>query len=142
MGSLTLPSSGSVYVDANTIIYSVEHIEPYYSLLRPLWRGVSAKSYRIVTSELALLEVLVKPIKTGNTRLENGFRRLLEHSPDIDLIPISRPILRQATVVRATTGLKTPDAVHAATALEQVASVFITNDLIFRRVAGLPLGRV
>lgn len=28
MGPLTLPTGGSVYVDANAIIYSVERIEP------------------------------------------------------------------------------------------------------------------
>ena len=33
MGSLTLPPSGTVYVDANTVIYTVERIEPYNSLL-------------------------------------------------------------------------------------------------------------
>lgn len=29
MGSLTIPSVGSVYIDANTVIYAVERIEPY-----------------------------------------------------------------------------------------------------------------
>ena len=29
MGALILPASGSVYIDANAVIYSVERIEPY-----------------------------------------------------------------------------------------------------------------
>ncbi len=29
MGSLILPPSGSVYVDANSVIYAVEKIEPH-----------------------------------------------------------------------------------------------------------------
>lgn len=33
MGTLTVPSSGYVYVDANTVIYAVEHIEPYHQRL-------------------------------------------------------------------------------------------------------------
>ena len=42
MGSLTLPTGGSVYVDANVIIYSVERIEPYRELLAPMWREARA----------------------------------------------------------------------------------------------------
>ncbi len=37
MGTLILPKSGSVYLDANGFIDSVEHIEPYATLLEPLW---------------------------------------------------------------------------------------------------------
>ena len=37
MGALMLPASGSVYVDANVVIYAVEKIDPYHSLLEPLW---------------------------------------------------------------------------------------------------------
>ena len=33
MGPLRLPPAGLVYVDANMLIYSVERIEPYRSLL-------------------------------------------------------------------------------------------------------------
>ena len=37
MGPLILPTEGSVYVDANAIIYSVERVEPYRGLLAPMW---------------------------------------------------------------------------------------------------------
>jgi hypothetical protein len=33
MGQLTLPTSGPVYLDTDVVIYSVEKIEPYWSLL-------------------------------------------------------------------------------------------------------------
>ena len=35
MGTLTLPSSGHIYLDTSAIIYSVERIEPYFTLLAP-----------------------------------------------------------------------------------------------------------
>lgn len=37
MGRLSLPVSGLVYVDTNCVIYSVERIQPFGSLLEPLW---------------------------------------------------------------------------------------------------------
>jgi hypothetical protein len=38
METLTLPPTGPIYLDASGFIYSVERIEPYCTLLEPLWR--------------------------------------------------------------------------------------------------------
>lgn len=137
MGSLVLPASGAVYVDANAVIYSVERIAPYDALLQPLWRPTGQTAFRIITSDLTLLEVLVRPLKTGNKRLEAGFRRLLQRSSNVQLVVITHSILERAAALRAATNLKTPDAIHAATALEHGAAMLITNDPAFRHVPGL-----
>lgn len=62
MGSLTLPTTGAVYVDANVVIYSVEKVEPYYTALQPLWAAAQAGSITLISSELLLIETLVKPL--------------------------------------------------------------------------------
>ena len=54
------------------------------------------------------------------------------------LLPITQSILREAAGC-ATTKLKTPDALHAATAQQAGCVLFVTNDAGFRGVAGLPL---
>ena len=38
MGSLILPPNGPICLDASGFICSVERIEPYRTLLDPLWR--------------------------------------------------------------------------------------------------------
>ena len=38
MGPLTLPLSGLVYLDASGLIYSVERVELYRTLLRAMWQ--------------------------------------------------------------------------------------------------------
>ena len=54
------------------------------------------------------------------------------------MISVAREILLEAARLRAATpALKTPDAIHAATALLHNCSVFITNDVGFRRILGL-----
>ena len=118
MGSLILPSQGSVYLDANCIIYSYERVEPYRTQLEPLWDAVDQHLLTIITSELTLLEVLVRPLRTQNVALEAGFRRMLASS-DLRLVPVSSAVLERAAHLRAAIAtLKTPDAIHAATALE------------------------
>ncbi|EDN71135.1 conserved hypothetical protein [Beggiatoa sp. PS] len=46
---------------------------------------------------------------------------------EVRLIPTTTAIWEQATRFRAKTGLKTPDAIHAATALVASCTLFIIN---------------
>ena len=80
MGRLTLPSTGPVYLDASGFIYSVERIEPYRTLLEPMWLQAQTGQFRILSSELVVLETLVKPLREGDTVVELLFRSLFEAS--------------------------------------------------------------
>jgi predicted nucleic acid-binding protein len=136
VGALTLPPSGEVYVDANAVIYAVEKIEPYHALLEPLWQAAQAGQLQIVTSELTWLETLARPLRDSNSILEALFRGFLT-AREVRLIPASLGLWEKTARLRAT-GLRTPDALHAATALAAGCVLFVTNDPGFRRVAGLP----
>ena len=133
MGPLTLPAGGSVYVDANAVIYSVERIEPYRELLAPMWHEAGAGRFTLASSELVVLETLVKPLREGNARLEMLFRSTFAVA-EMELIPATLAIWEDAAGIRAATGLKTSDALHAATALNVDCALFVTNDTDFRRV--------
>ena len=136
MGSVTLPDSGVIAVDANIVIYTVEKHPKYSPLLRPLWESVTAGKMLVVISELILLETLVGPYRAGLGQLAADYETFLSF-PGIQLVPISPAILRAAAEMRAKVPkLRSPDAIHAATALYQNASCFLTNDLGFRNIAG------
>jgi predicted nucleic acid-binding protein len=92
----------------------------------------------VLTSELTALEVLVGPLKASNTTLETLYRQAPFSSLDLRLVPISLAILEPAARLRATVaGLKTPDAIHAATALASKCELLLTNDPGFRHVSNL-----
>jgi predicted nucleic acid-binding protein len=133
VGQLTLPDAGLIYLDANCLIYSVEHIEPYDLLLQQVWRRGG-----VMTSELALLEVLVKPFKAKDTLLQTSYRELLKAPEVKHLMPLTAEVLEQAARLRAEVNIKTPDAIHAASALIGEAVLFLSNDERFKRVSGLP----
>ncbi|NDJ20288.1 PIN domain-containing protein [Nostoc sp. B(2019)] len=139
MGQLILPSSGAIYVDTSVVIYTIEGSNPeYYSLLQPLWLKFQLGELEIISSELILMEALVLPLRNANNSLIQAYESLLISS-EVQLISISEIVLRQAASLRATTNLKTPDAIHAATALSVNCNQFITNDKGFRNVPGLPV---
>ncbi len=138
MGSLNLPTSGTVYLDTVALIYAVESVRPYSDLLAPLWQCSQEGGCELVTSELAVLETLVGPMKSGDSDLLAAYEEVLGGS-DLKLIPIDDVVLRAAAQLRARTSIRTPDAIHAATALAHDVDSFITNDLGFRAIDSLPV---
>ena len=136
MGSLNLPASGMVYVDTAPIIYTVERHADYEALLLPLWTALDAKTIEVVTSELTLLETLVKPLRDEDQALAEDYERLLT-ATGISLQPVTANVLRAAARIRATSKMKTPDAIHVATALSVGCARFITNDTDYQKLSSL-----
>jgi len=58
---------------------------------------------------------------------------------EVRLIPATRPLWEEAAHLRAETGLKTPDALHAAASLHAGYTLFIKNDDAFRCLKELPV---
>jgi predicted nucleic acid-binding protein len=119
------------------IIYSVEAHPRYWPLLRTLRAQVQAAQAASFSSDLALPECLVHPMKAGDVqRVQSSDAFFVQ--PGFNPLPITREVLRLAAQLRAETPrLRTPDAIHAATALTAGANVFITNDHAFRGTRGL-----
>ena len=137
-GPLSLPERGPVYLDATSLIYGVERIEPYYSAIEPVWQQARMGWYELVTSELSILETLVRPIREGNRTLVDLFQAALLGADEVKVIAATPQTWQEAARIRAHSRLGTPDALHAATAMLANCTLFLTNDSDFRRVPGLP----
>lgn len=139
MGSLNVPTTGTVYVDANILIYSIEAHPLYAPVIAPLWLASNSGAIEVVGSELLLLETLIGPMRTGDTLLQASYEQAMTGS-DRRLLPITSNILREAARLRAAIpALRTPDAIHAATALLFGCVLFLTNDSRFKSIAALPV---
>jgi predicted nucleic acid-binding protein len=102
--------------------------------VRAIFQRVDAGSLQIVTSVITLTEVLVMPIQTGHTRYEREYREMLLNTQDITTTSVSPVIAEQAARLRAKYRLRTPNALHIATAIDSGCDAFLTNDLDIRRV--------
>ena len=137
MGSVALPTTGLVYVDANVVIYTVEKHPQYSPVLRPLWSAVAAGQARVLVSELILLETLVGPYRANDPQLADDYETFLR-LPGLELVAVSPAILREAARLRSQwPRLRSPDAIHAVTALSRSATSLVTNDFGFRNIPGL-----
>jgi predicted nucleic acid-binding protein len=135
MGQLIIPDGAIVYVDTAPVIYTLEPHPDYSSRLQPLWEKLHANKITIVSSELLWLETLVGPMKNQNQPLIELYTELLTNN--IQLIAIDELILKLAAQLRSTSSLKTPDAIHAATAINCKSTLFLTNDMGLKKVPGL-----
>jgi hypothetical protein len=49
---INITASGPVYLDANGFIYSVERIEPYRTLLEPVWLSTQVNQFEIMSGDV------------------------------------------------------------------------------------------
>jgi predicted nucleic acid-binding protein len=87
-----------------------------------------------VVSTLCYTETLVAPLRADDRRLVTGYRRLLARTPGIETRPVTRAVAERAADLRARYSLRTPDALHVATAMVAGCDAFLTNDLGLLRV--------
>jgi len=137
MGLIADLGRGTVGVDTPVFIYFIEEHYQFLPLLEPFFIEVNEGRREIITSALTLLEVLVVPYRSGNHLLAERYEALLTRSRGVRVAEISRDHLRAAAQLRATTGVKTPDALQLAAAMAAGCSSFLTNDRDLPTIPGL-----
>lgn len=109
----------------------------YGPLLAPLFDEWETGEGRGLASVLVVAETLVGPLRSGAEESARNAIQWLSGLPGLELVPVSLGIGVRAAEVRARYGLPMADSLHAATALERGAEVFLTNDRGFARLRGL-----
>ena len=143
MGLTALPTGSRIYLDANVWIYALEGYAAFVAPLAALFARIDAGELIAITSEFTLAEVLVKPFVDDNIALQQRYTETLQNRRSVRIIPVTRDILIAAARLRAQhPALKMPDALHAATALENGTDAFVSNDARFARVPGLALIKI
>jgi predicted nucleic acid-binding protein len=129
-----LPRRALLLLDAPPIIYCLEGHAQLAARFLPVLEAHSGDELRLAVSTLALAEVMVGPLRSGDEALALRHRSVMETWRVVDLSP---DIAESAVRLRATLGLKLPDAVQAASALAINADALVTHDRDFSRVTAL-----
>lgn len=124
-------------LDTAPLIYFVERNPVYFDRMLFIMHYVDATLIAGVASTVALAEVLVQPLRAGDTALAKRYETVVSNSHSFRLEPITIAVARFAADLRARYNLRTPDALYAATATGAGCNAFLTNDSAFRRVTEL-----
>ena len=90
-----------------------------------------------VASVLAVTECLTLPLRDDEPELVSTYRQVLRAFPHLDVVPVTFEIAELGAELRARHGLRTPDALHIATAIDAGAQAFVTADRGLRCVTDL-----
>ncbi len=115
-----------VGIDSNVFIYVLEKSTEFFKVSLDLLRQVEAGSIDGFASELTMLEVLSdKKLQASQISIVQDFLQ----STTVTFLAInSQVLLEAARLRRQDSNLKTPDAIHIASAMLAGATYFITND--------------
>ena len=127
------------FYDASALIYLIEGAEPFATRLRRELAAVAKKhpDMGAAVSRLSWLECRVGPMKGGDSATLAQYDAFFTR-PDLVWVELTAHVVELAAAIRVQTGLKTPDAMQAASCLQLGGDhLFLTGDSVFRRVAGL-----
>lgn len=128
-----------VFFDASALIYLIEGAEPFGGKVRKALATLAKKHPDLGTavSRLAWLECRVGPMKANDSEVLAAFDAFFAR-PDLVWVEMTREVVELAAAIRVRHGLRTPDALQAASCLQLGSRhIFLTGDTAFKRVAGL-----
>lgn len=128
MGLRDVLEGRSVYFDTNIFIYILEGTKEYTAQIRSIQLAIENAEFQIFTSQIVFTEVLPVHVKANNEQKIQATIEFLSDSGAFNLVPAGREICIQSGFLRGLAGMKTPDAIHVATAIHTGCDVFLTND--------------
>lgn len=126
-----------VGLDTMAVIYYVETNPRYVALMDAVFGRIADGRLSGVASAITLTETLVQPLRLGAHELADHYRDLLTESENFETRPVTLAVAETAADLRARYGLRTADAVVAATAIQSGCQAFVTNDDRLPRVTEL-----
>ncbi len=127
-----------LFLDACIVVYWIEAPDPFHARLMKRF-GALRNRYpdaSFAVSRLSWMECMVKPMRDSDQALIDVYRAFFD-AGQLRVIELTASVVEQATLLRAKHGMKTPDALQAACALELGGDcLFLTNDSGFKKVPG------
>ncbi len=127
-----------IYADANVVIRLMEGdaaaCAPLDARLLPL-RGTGRF---LLTSRLTRLECRVKPLRAGDAALLALYDAFFA-AAEVEILELVPAVVEKATELRAALNVKTPDALHLASAIVARATAFLTGDRDLTRCREIPV---
>lgn len=118
----------AVYFDTNIFIYLLEGSVEYAKQIRSIKLAIEAGEFKVFSSEIIFSEILPLHVKANDHDKIQIIIEFLSASGAFNLVPADRDVCIQSGFLRGMAGMKTPDALHVATAIQSGCDIFLTND--------------
>ena len=126
--SSALAGHTTVALDTCVLVYYLEDNPSFGQQADTVITNIVTGHNQAILATMALLELQVGPYAKQELETAEGYYTFLGNLPNFHWVPMSMTIADRAAQLRAAHRIKTPDAVHLATAIEAGATLFVTND--------------
>lgn len=124
-----ISSSQALSLDSNIFIAAFDKQNQFHIACKELLSQIKQVSPRVFISVLVFEEFLVQIYRDGLDKNLTFYEDFLTGGGLFTALDFNRSIARRAAQIRAKyPNIKTPDAIHLASALESGAKIFITTD--------------
>lgn len=124
----------AIAVDSAPVIYFLDDDRRYAPRYAPLFEAAARGECLVVVSTVTLAEVVTGPLRAGNEVLAARYQRAIQSSANWRVVPLSAEIALLAARIRASRGLRLPDAIQVATAISEGCAALVTHDVDLRKV--------
>ena len=136
IGIDAIPDGTHVALDTVALIFFLERHETFGEPAARLFERIETGALRASMSTLVLTELLVPLYRAGRARDVSALARRLENFRNLESRSVDPLVATEAARLRARHGLRTPDAIHAASAVLAGAAGIVTHDRAFTALRG------
>ena len=108
----------------------------YIEQAEKVFSQIEAGILQGLMANLVFAELLVPLYRAGDARQASGLVKQLLSFRNLKVITMQHEISMEAARIRAQYDLRTPDAIHAATAVISKSTGILTNDKRFKALTG------
>lgn len=121
---------GLIYLDSCLVVYAFEDHPRWGEAVRTALAREAPERFAI--SALVWLECMVAPLRSANLALQRHYEQGLQQ---FEMLSMPEEVYVRAATLRAASGLKTPDALHLATAVHHGCAALWTADTRLQRAS-------
>lgn len=123
-----IPSGSRILLDTVSLIYFLVPNGHYSEQATAILSCIESGELQGLMASLVFAELLVPLYRSGNSQAATGLSKRLINFRNMEVITLTTEVSMEAARLRADHGLRTPDAIHGATAIVAQATGILTND--------------
>lgn len=121
-------------LDTSIWIYLLENNSKFVDQVSHIFSDIESGKISACFSAIGLSELLTGPKKLGRFDVVAKYKQLISTFPNLDILGVNEHTVDLASDLRAKYGIRTPDAIHLASAIDWGAVEFLCNDKVLRKV--------
>lgn len=129
-----IANGARVLLDTSVLVYGIQVHPQFGAAAASVLVRIQASEIIGLASTVILTELMVPAHRRGQEALGAAIVAGLQTYSGLHLLPADAAICIEAARLRAKYNLRTPDAIHVATALTGRADGIVTNDRRWRRL--------